>query len=453
MTKYIEQFVDFLYSLNTLNLRARSLSGITSDPLTRSSLEICGQYLLEIRDRAAEGFAPQHPVCYLNLDDFLPSISANPRGTSCCPLNAFASGKIRLLLQSLKALSLNFKALPLDFQLLLPPKLILDPEIISGISTRAPSQSLMENIRDEGLREDLICWHDYLIDGRDRYLACLRYGIPYGDRIKQRPCNNKTEAMKARLEINLLRRHFNRWEREYYIGKQVSLTQGKINPKSGELNRTLGVQEQHGIVHKTAMNYYRLYLAIENISVRLSERWQDTDDLFLVERFKELLWEGKIKMRRNLLNNVNNLRTEALERAIKLAIAEGELTMPEELDISIGEKVVITPARGSRELYGYNDQLARVEEVKHTGTIVLRTRNGECLAAKIGDITKSELRRTPSYNYQLNISRAIRELERHAQLLTSEDLARLAKIIKEAETQAAKDKTKKKMEFSIPSLS
>ena len=61
------------------------------------------------------------------------------------------------------------------------PILKIDPEFKDLIRPlrRKEYLQLEENILDEGCRDPIIVWNDYIIDGHNRYSICTKYSIPF----------------------------------------------------------------------------------------------------------------------------------------------------------------------------------------------------------------------------------------------------------------------------------
>lgn len=61
------------------------------------------------------------------------------------------------------------------------PILKIDPEFKDLIRPlrRKEYLQLEENILDEGCRDPIIIWNDYIIDGHNRYSICTKYSIPF----------------------------------------------------------------------------------------------------------------------------------------------------------------------------------------------------------------------------------------------------------------------------------
>lgn len=61
------------------------------------------------------------------------------------------------------------------------PVLKIDPEFKDLIRPlrRKEYLQLEENILDEGCRDPIIIWNDYIIDGHNRYAICTQHSVPF----------------------------------------------------------------------------------------------------------------------------------------------------------------------------------------------------------------------------------------------------------------------------------
>jgi hypothetical protein len=66
-------------------------------------------------------------------------------------------------------------------------------------------QELADDIRTHGQREPSILFEDKILDGRNRYLACIKIGIE--PKFKQFVGSSKEEARNFVISANLHRRH------------------------------------------------------------------------------------------------------------------------------------------------------------------------------------------------------------------------------------------------------
>ncbi len=77
---------------------------------------------------------------------------------------------------------------------------------------------LEENILDEGCRDPIIIWNDYIIDGHNRYSICTKYSIPFNTISKD--FASREEVIVWICKNQLGRRNITEETRKYLIGRQ-----------------------------------------------------------------------------------------------------------------------------------------------------------------------------------------------------------------------------------------
>jgi hypothetical protein len=93
----------------------------------------------------------------------------------------------------------------------------------------AELDTLAEDIRDHGQREPIIIYEDKIIDGRNRYRACLKAGVvpEYCDFDPKKDGDPFTFVISP----NLHRRHLNESQRAMIAAKLAKMTKGR--PRAG----------------------------------------------------------------------------------------------------------------------------------------------------------------------------------------------------------------------------
>ncbi len=100
------------------------------------------------------------------------------------------------------------------------PVLKIDPEFKDLIRPlrRKEYLQLEENILDEGCRDPIIIWNDYIIDGHNRYAICTQHSVPF--RTITKDFASKDEAIVWICKNQLGRRNITEETRKYLIGRQ-----------------------------------------------------------------------------------------------------------------------------------------------------------------------------------------------------------------------------------------
>lgn len=100
------------------------------------------------------------------------------------------------------------------------PILKIDPEFKDLIRPlrRKEYLQLEENILDEGYRDPIIIWNDYIIDGHNRYSICTKYSIPF--KILSKNFDSREEVIVWICKNQLGRRNITEETRKYLIGRQ-----------------------------------------------------------------------------------------------------------------------------------------------------------------------------------------------------------------------------------------
>lgn len=116
------------------------------------------------------------------------------------------------------------------------PILKIDPEFKDLIRPlrRKEYLQLEENILDEGCRDPIIIWNDYIIDGHNRYSICTKYSIPFNTVSKD--FSSREEVIVWICKNQLGRRNITEETRKYLIGRQYE------SEKSSTAKRTYTVK-------------------------------------------------------------------------------------------------------------------------------------------------------------------------------------------------------------------
>ncbi len=100
------------------------------------------------------------------------------------------------------------------------PKIKTNPlfrDLIRPLS-KEEYQQLEINIRNDGCREPITVWNDYIVDGHNRYEICTRLGIPY--KVTYVYFESNEEAIDWICANQLGRRNISEETRKYLIGKR-----------------------------------------------------------------------------------------------------------------------------------------------------------------------------------------------------------------------------------------
>jgi ParB-like chromosome segregation protein Spo0J len=85
-------------------------------------------------------------------------------------------------------------------------------------------KELVEDIRANGLREPIVLYAGAIVDGRNRYRACLKAGVK-----PEFKDFDGTDALSYVISLNLTRRHLNGSERAAVAAKIANMRQGERN--------------------------------------------------------------------------------------------------------------------------------------------------------------------------------------------------------------------------------
>lgn len=101
-----------------------------------------------------------------------------------------------------------------------PVKLRINPLFRDLIRPLSPEeyQQLEINLRNNGCREPITVWNDYIIDGHNRYEICTRLGIPFN--VVYVYFGSNEEAVDWICANQLGRRNISEETRKYLIGKR-----------------------------------------------------------------------------------------------------------------------------------------------------------------------------------------------------------------------------------------
>lgn len=109
---------------------------------------------------------------------------------------------------------------------------------------------LEENILDEGCRDPIIIWNDYIIDGHNRYSICTKYSIPFNTISKD--FASREEVIVWICKNQLGRRNITEETRKYLIGRQYE------SEKSSTIKRIYSVKSVFPTI-QARRNRRRLY--------------------------------------------------------------------------------------------------------------------------------------------------------------------------------------------------
>lgn len=111
-------------------------------------------------------------------------------------------------------------------------------------------EALKKDIKEHGLQEPICLFEGKILDGRNRYNACLELGIE--PRFEQRDFSHE-EAVAFSISQNLQRRHLTKSQQAMYLVKAGLL--GKGGPSGGKRQYRTGdlairrISERYGVSH------------------------------------------------------------------------------------------------------------------------------------------------------------------------------------------------------------
>ena len=91
-------------------------------------------------------------------------------------------------------------------------------------------RDLCDDIQEHGLIEPIWMWHGQIIDGRNRYRACLEVDVE--PRMREYPCA-ESELVPFVVSLNLKRRHLNEAQRAMVAAKIANLGEGRPKETAG----------------------------------------------------------------------------------------------------------------------------------------------------------------------------------------------------------------------------
>ena len=88
-------------------------------------------------------------------------------------------------------------------------------------------QGLVENVRANGLREEMVLYEGKILDGRNRYLACIEAGVEprfrtFGDR-----ASDGDDPRAFVISLNIMRRHLSESQRAMIAARLANLDEGR----------------------------------------------------------------------------------------------------------------------------------------------------------------------------------------------------------------------------------
>jgi hypothetical protein len=88
-------------------------------------------------------------------------------------------------------------------------------------------QGLVENVRANGLREEIVVHDDLILDGRNRYRACIEAGVElrfrtFGDR-----ASDGDDPRAFVISLNIMRRHLSESQRAMIAARLANLDEGR----------------------------------------------------------------------------------------------------------------------------------------------------------------------------------------------------------------------------------
>ena len=88
-------------------------------------------------------------------------------------------------------------------------------------------EGLVENVRANGLREEIVLYEDKILDGRNRYRACIEAGIElrfrtFGDR-----ASDGDDPRAFVISLNIMRRHLSESQRAMIAARLANLDEGR----------------------------------------------------------------------------------------------------------------------------------------------------------------------------------------------------------------------------------
>lgn len=118
------------------------------------------------------------------------------------------------------------------------------------LMSAAEIEALADDIREYGLVQPIVVWKQQIIDGRNRYLACTRYGLP----CRFHDYRGNEESLEAYIaSLNEHRRHLTSGDRERIQAERIKrIKRVQEARKAGKSLRTIA--EEEGVSHTQIKN-------------------------------------------------------------------------------------------------------------------------------------------------------------------------------------------------------
>ena len=103
-------------------------------------------------------------------------------------------------------------------------------------------EELVADIKAHGLREDIVLYDGMILDGRNRYRACLAADIPVATYMADKFITDHIDAVAYVISANIRRRHLKPKQKHELITKLIKAQPEKSNR---QIAKTVGVSHPH----------------------------------------------------------------------------------------------------------------------------------------------------------------------------------------------------------------
>ena len=88
-------------------------------------------------------------------------------------------------------------------------------------------QGLVENVRGNGLREEMVLYEGKILDGRNRYRACIEAGVEFRFRTFGDRASDGDDPRAFVISLNIMRRHLSESQRTMIAARLANLDEGR----------------------------------------------------------------------------------------------------------------------------------------------------------------------------------------------------------------------------------
>ena len=147
------------------------------------------------------------------------------------------------------------------------PILKIDPEFKDLIRPlrRKEYLQLEENILDEGCRDPIIIWNDYIIDGHNRYSICTKYSIPFNTVSKDFSSREEVIVWICKNQHSLQSKQ-DETDEDYIIDSEPEQSIQRSKNKTAHI-----IGAENNITHATVQKYAYFSRALDHIAEQCPE--------------------------------------------------------------------------------------------------------------------------------------------------------------------------------------